>query len=204
MASPAARLIVLDRDGVINHDSDAFIKSPAEWVPIDGSMEAIALLTKSGFTVAVASNQSGVGRQLLDRHALNAIHQKMRRAAARCGGTIDRIVYCPHLPADNCACRKPAPGLLNSLAKHYGVSMRDVPVVGDSARDLEAARAVEARPILVLTGNGRTTKRQLAKRRIGVEVYDNLLAAARALVAEQRDSDGLKAGLERNNTRRRR
>jgi len=182
------RLIVLDRDGVINHDSDAFIKSPAEWIPIAGSIEALARLSQNGFTVAVASNQSGVGRKLMDRTTLHAIHRKMRRAVARAGGSLGRIVYCPHVPTDNCDCRKPAPGLLERLARHYGVSMRGVPVVGDSGRDLEAAVAVDARPILVLTGNGRATERDLGERRIVVEIYDDLRQAARALIAERERS----------------
>jgi D-glycero-D-manno-heptose 1,7-bisphosphate phosphatase len=179
-----ARLVVLDRDGVINHDSDAFIKSPAEWRPIDGSLQAIALLTRSGFTVAVASNQSGIGRGLYDRAALEAIHRKMRRAVAKAGGAIDRIVSCPHRPEDGCECRKPAPGLLRRLEKHYGVSMRGVPVIGDSVRDLEAARAVEGRPLLVLTGNGQRTRETLLARGWRVEIFENLLDAARAVVAE--------------------
>lgn len=178
------RLVVLDRDGVINHDSDAFIKSPAEWVPIDGSLEAIALLTRNGFTVAVASNQSGIGRGLYDRAALAAIHRKMRRAVSKAGGAIDRVVSCPHRPEDACDCRKPAPGLLRRLGKHYGVAMRGVPVIGDSLRDLEAARAVEARPMLVLTGNGQRTRKALLARPWKVETFDSLLDVARALAAE--------------------
>jgi D-glycero-D-manno-heptose 1,7-bisphosphate phosphatase len=178
------KLVVLDRDGVVNRESSAFVKSPAEWIPIDGSMEAIALLTENGFTVAVASNQSGVGRMLLDRRTLHAIHRKMRRAAGAAGGSIDRIVYCPHLPGDGCDCRKPLPGLLVRLARHYGVSMRGVPVVGDSARDLAAARALDARPVLVLTGNGLKTRDEVESRGMRVECYQDLLAAARALVRE--------------------
>ncbi len=180
------RLVVLDRDGVINQDSDAFIKSPAEWVPIDGSLEAIALLARNGFTVAVASNQSGIGRGLFDRRALAAIHRKMRRAIARAGGAIDHIVSCPHRPEDACDCRKPAPGLLRRLQQHYGLgSMRGIPVIGDSLRDLEAARAVAARPLLVLTGNGRRTREMLRERGWRVETFDDLLGAARALVGER-------------------
>lgn len=178
------KLVVLDRDGVINHESDAFIKSPAEWIPIDGSMEAIGLLSQNGFTVAVASNQSGVGRKLLDRRTLQAIHRKMRRTANVAGGSIDRIVYCPHLPDDGCDCRKPLPGLLTRLARYYGVSMKGVPVIGDSERDLAAARAVDARPILVLTGNGPGTRDDLQRRGIPIECHEDLLSAAKALVSE--------------------
>lgn len=181
----ALDLIVLDRDGVINHDSDAFITSPAEWRAIDGSLDAIALLNRHGFTVAVASNQSGLGRRLFDRKALDAIHRKMRRAVQRAGGRIDRIVCCPHHPDAHCDCRKPAPGLLHRLAKHYGTSLERVPVIGDAERDLAAAAAVGARPILVLTGKGRTTRDALVRRREPVETYRDLYAAAHALVAER-------------------
>lgn len=177
---------MLDRDGVINRDSDAFIKSAAEWTPIDGSLEAIALLSENGFTVAVASNQSGIGRKLFDRRALHSIHRKMRLAVGAAGGSIDCIVYCPHLPGDQCDCRKPAPGLLERLARRYGVSMQGVPVIGDSERDLAAARAVGARPVLVLSGNGRKSKAELDRRGVPVECYDDLLTAARAIVTESR------------------
>jgi D-glycero-D-manno-heptose 1,7-bisphosphate phosphatase len=183
MAGPT-RLVVLDRDGVINRDSDAFIKSPREWLPIDGSLEAVALLSRAGFTVAVASNQSGIGRGLYDRRALHAIHRKMRRAVQRAGGTIDRIVYCPHRPEDGCDCRKPRSGLLTRLARHYSQTMRGVPIIGDTERDLVAARAVDGRPILVLTGNGRQTHELLRQRKEAVETYADLHAAAVALVAE--------------------
>lgn len=180
----SARLIVLDRDGVINRDSDAFIKSPAEWLPQDGSLQAIALLTRHGFTVTVASNQSGIGRGLLDRETLYAIHRKMRRAVTQAGGSIGRIVYCPHRPDDHCDCRKPATGLLERLARYYGVSMHGVPVVGDAVRDVQAATALGARPILVLTGKGRQTRDALNAQGKAVETYDDLLTAARQLVSE--------------------
>ncbi|MEX2496380.1 MAG: D-glycero-beta-D-manno-heptose 1,7-bisphosphate 7-phosphatase [Woeseia sp.] len=179
------RLVVLDRDGVINRDSTEFVKSPKEWIPLEGSLDAIASLTRSGFTVAVASNQSGVGRGLLDRRALHAIHRKMRRCVKQAGGLIDRIVYCPHLPNVGCHCRKPAPGLLERLGRLYQLSLRGVPVVGDSLRDVEAARAVGARPILVLTGNGAATREKICSRHCNIETYENLLAAAEALVSGQ-------------------
>ena len=180
----ALRLVILDRDGVINRDSDAFIKAPAEWEPIEGSLEAIAQLNRHGYTVAIASNQSGVGRGLLDRRDLDAIHRKMRRAAQRVGGRIDRIVYCPHHPEAGCDCRKPSPGLLRRLARHYCIGLEGVPVIGDALRDLDAATAVGARPILVLTGKGRATREALARRGLRVETFPDLGAAARALVHE--------------------
>lgn len=185
MPADATRLIVLDRDGVINCESDAFIKSPAEWLPIAGSVEAIALLSGHGFTVTVATNQSGIGRKLFDRQSLYAIHRKMRRAVQKAGGSIDRIVFCPHLPGSGCDCRKPEPGLLERLGRYYGVSMHGVPVVGDAERDLQSALAVTARPILVLTGKGQATRSALKKQGIAVETYDDLLQVATGLVAEE-------------------
>ncbi|GMR17393.1 MAG: D-glycero-beta-D-manno-heptose 1,7-bisphosphate 7-phosphatase [Gammaproteobacteria bacterium] len=184
------RLVVLDRDGVINHDSAAFIKSPDEWQPIAGSLEAIAALCADGFTIAVATNQSGLGRGLLQPFDLELIHDKMLQQVAAAGGRIDHIVFCPHLPEDGCDCRKPAPGLLLQLAVHYGISMQGVPVIGDSARDLQAAAAVDARPMLVLTGNGRRTAASQRGAGAQVESYADLAAAARQLLDEQRGAAG--------------
>ncbi len=185
----SGRLVILDRDGVINHDSDAFVKSPSEWEPIDGSIEAIAALSNAGFTVAVATNQSGVGRKLIDMPTLAAIHKKMRQAVTDAGGDLGRIVFCPHHPNDNCECRKPNPGLLNKLARQYGVPINGVPMVGDSERDIAAAKAVSGRPILVLTGNGQRTAGSLAEKNEAVETYPDLRAAAQQLIANSRDSD---------------
>ncbi len=178
------RLVILDRDGVINHDSDEFVKTPAEWLPINGSIEAIARLSSAGFTVAVATNQSGIGRKLLDKPALNAMHDKLRALVKDAGGDLDRIVYCPHHPDAGCECRKPAPGLYKQLSRHYGVPLDGVPIVGDSERDLEAARGVNARPILVLTGKGRKTATDLQQRGDSVETFADLDAAATQLIAE--------------------
>ncbi len=178
------RLVILDRDGVINHDSEEFVKTPAEWLPIDGSIEAIARLSGAGFTVAVATNQSGIGRKLLDKPALNAMHDKLRALVKDAGGDLDRIVYCPHHPDAGCECRKPAPGLYKQLSRHYGVPLDGVPIVGDAERDLEAARAVNARPMLVLTGQGRKTAADLQQRGDSVETFADLDAAATQLIAE--------------------
>ena len=178
------RLVILDRDGVINHDSDEFIKSPDEWQPIEGSLEAMGALTAAGFTVAVATNQSGLGRKILDRPALVSIHDKMRTAARTHGGDIDRIVCCPHHPDDGCECRKPKPGLLTQLARFYSVPLLDVPVIGDSMRDLEAAAAVGARPILVLTGNGAATAAVAEERLQNLETFADLSDAVAFLIAE--------------------
>ncbi|MHB1678286.1 MAG: D-glycero-beta-D-manno-heptose 1,7-bisphosphate 7-phosphatase [Sulfuriferula sp.] len=151
------KLIILDRDGVINLDSDHFIKNPDEWKPIDGSLEAIARLNQAGYRVVVATNQSGVGRGLFDMAMLNAIHAKMHKAVASVGGRIDAIFYCPHAAEAKCACRKPQAGMYLEIAERFDISLVNVLTVGDSLRDLQAAVAVGAAPILVLTGKGSKT-----------------------------------------------
>ncbi|MET3108150.1 D-glycero-D-manno-heptose 1,7-bisphosphate phosphatase [Oxalobacteraceae bacterium GrIS 2.11] len=151
------KLIILDRDGVINHDSAAFIKSPEEWIPIDGSMEAIARLNQAGYVVVVATNQSGISRKLFDMEILNAIHQKMHTAAQHVGATIDAVFFCPHAADFNCDCRKPKPGMIREIASRYDVDLKGVPVVGDSLRDLQAGFVLGCIPHLVLTGKGQGT-----------------------------------------------
>jgi D-glycero-D-manno-heptose 1,7-bisphosphate phosphatase len=182
------RLVILDRDGVINHDSKAFIKTPEEWRPIDGSLDAIAALSSAGFDVAVASNQSGIGRKLIDLPTLTAIHEKMQRMVREAGGDIGQIVFCPHHPEDGCECRKPQPGMLKDLSRRYGVPLTRVPVIGDSARDIEAAVAVGARPILVQTGNGKAADADLSARGVSFEVVANLAEAAAILIGEMREA----------------
>ena len=176
----AKGLLILDRDGVINQDSASFVKSAEEWLPLPGSIAAIARLSRAGYTVAVASNQSGLARGLFDRNALRAMHRKLRRLVSDEGGRIDRIVVCPHGPDDGCRCRKPKPGLLMRLARHYGVSLVGVPVIGDSLRDLQAAAAAGATPILVRTGNGKKTLMNLPVALRDVRIYDDLAAFATA------------------------
>jgi D-glycero-D-manno-heptose 1,7-bisphosphate phosphatase len=178
------RLVILDRDGVINQDSDDFIKSPEEFIPIAGSLEAIARLKQAGFTVAVATNQSGIARGLFGLDALAAMHDKLAALLEELGGRVDGIFYCPHGPDDGCDCRKPLPGLLEQIAEHFGVSTVGVPVIGDSVRDLEAARAVGAQPILVRTGKGERTLAQ-AEGLADVPVYDDLAAAVDALLSPE-------------------
>ncbi len=151
------KLIILDRDGVINHDSDAFIKSPDEWRPIAGSLEAIARLGKAGYRVVVATNQSGVGRGLFDLATLTAIHTKMHQAVTAAGGRLDAIFFCPHSADANCHCRKPQPGMLEEILRRFQVEPQSVTAVGDSLRDLQAAAAVGSKPVLVLTGKGQKT-----------------------------------------------
>lgn len=175
--------MILDRDGVINQDSRGFVKSVDEWLPLDGSIAAIARLSAAGFTVAVASNQSGLARGLFDNAALLKMHQKLQGLVAADGGRVDRIVVCPHGSDDTCACRKPKPGLLLDLGRHYGVSLAGVPVIGDSLRDLQAAAAAGARPILVRTGNGTRTERKLPLELNTIDVFDDLAAVATALTA---------------------
>ncbi|BEV13910.1 MULTISPECIES: D-glycero-beta-D-manno-heptose 1,7-bisphosphate 7-phosphatase [Herbaspirillum] len=153
------KLIILDRDGVINHDSDAFIKSPDEWIPIKGSLEAIARLNQAGYRVVVATNQSGVARGLFDIKTLNAIHQKMHNAAQQAGADIDAVFFCPHSADDNCDCRKPKPGMFHEIAKRFNISLRGgVATVGDSLRDLQAGYVAGCAPYLVLTGKGEKTQ----------------------------------------------
>ena len=176
----ARGLVILDRDGVINRDSAEFVKSAQEWLPLPGSVAAIARLSRAGYTVAVASNQSGLARGLFGRNALRAMHRKLRRLVAAEGGRVDRLVVCPPGPDDGCNSRKPRPGLLNRLARHYGITLEGVPVVGDSLRDLLAAARAGATPVLVRTGNGMETSRRLPAELRGIRTYDDLAAFAAA------------------------
>ena len=175
------KLCILDRDGVINHDSDQYIKSPAEWRPIAGSIEAIARLNQAGYRIAVATNQSGIGRGLFDMATLNAINDKMMELVFRQGGRIDAIFFCPHTAAENCGCRKPRTGMFEEIAARFHTELKGVPVVGDALKDLQSAEAVGAQPVLVLTGKGRITKEQSALPKKTL-VFENLAEAARHIV----------------------
>lgn len=169
------KLIVLDRDGVINEDSDAFVKSVEEWIPIPGSIEAIARLSQAGWTVAVATNQSGLARGLFDLTTLGDMHLKMQRLVMEQGGRIDLIVHCPHGPDDGCDCRKPLPGMFRQIAEHYGLpDLSGVPVVGDSHRDLHAGLVLGGKPYLVKTGKGLRTLQGILPP--GTLVFDDLAA----------------------------
>jgi D-glycero-D-manno-heptose 1,7-bisphosphate phosphatase len=171
------KLVVLDRDGTINRDSDQYIKSPAEWQPLKGSLEAIARLTQAGHRVVIATNQSGLARGLFDMTTLNAIHDAMQRAVHQAGGRIDAIFFCPHADEADCACRKPKPGMLLEIGRRLNAPLVGVPVVGDALRDLQAAVAAGARPVLVLTGKGRKT-RAAGGLPPGTEIYADLAAFA--------------------------
>jgi D-glycero-D-manno-heptose 1,7-bisphosphate phosphatase len=174
------KLLILDRDGVINYDSDAYIKTLEEWIPIPGAIEAIARLSKAGWTVAVATNQSGLARGYYDQAMLDAMHARLRQLVAEQGGEVGLIVHCPHGPDDGCDCRKPKAGLLKRIAAHYGVELAGVWFVGDSSGDLDAARAVDCQPVLVKTGKGQRT---LAKPLpAGTLVFEDLAAVAARLV----------------------
>ncbi|MEO7727238.1 MAG: D-glycero-beta-D-manno-heptose 1,7-bisphosphate 7-phosphatase [Burkholderiales bacterium] len=175
------KLVVLDRDGVINIDSAEFIKTPDEWKPIPGSLEAIARLNQDGYHVVVATNQSGIGRGLFEVATLNAIHEKMHKALAHAGGRIDAVFFCPHAQDAGCNCRKPMPGMLEDIAHRFNTEMADVPCIGDSLRDLQAAVAVTARPILVLTGKGKQTA-AAGGLPAGTKTFADLDEAVRALV----------------------
>jgi len=183
MAS-GARLVMIDRDGVINEDSGEFIKSVAEWRPIAGSLEAIASLHRAGWQVAVVTNQSGVGRGLYDEATLGEIHEHMRSRVRAAGGELAGVYYCPHLPDAGCDCRKPKPGMFRALERELRVSVVGAPYIGDRMSDIEAAEAVGAKPMLVRTGTGASTVALLGARR--VPVFDDLAAAARSLLAEKR------------------
>jgi len=175
------KLIILDRDGVINLDSDQFIKNPEEWKPIPGSLEAIARLNQDGYRVVVATNQSGIGRGLFDMPTLNAIHDKMHKACALVGARIEAVFFCPHTNESKCNCRKPKSGMIEEIASRYNTDLTDVPAVGDSLRDLQATAALGAQPYLVLTGKGLKTQAAGGLPE-GTRIYPDLAAVVDSLV----------------------
>ena len=174
------KLLILDRDGVINHDSDAYIKSLEEWIPLPGAIAAMARLSQAGWTLAVATNQSGIARGYYSTEVLESMHQRLRQLLREQGGELGLIRYCPHGPEDGCACRKPKPGLLQEIAAHYGVALEGLWFVGDSSSDLEAARAVDCQAVLVKTGKGQRTLSQALPE--GTLVFDDLAAVAAYLL----------------------
>lgn len=187
--NPPVKLVILDRDGVINYDSDHFIKSPAEWKPLPGSIEAIARLNQNGYRIVVATNQSGIGRGLFDMATLNAINDKMMELVFRAGGRIDAIFFCPCTSEQHCHCRKPDTGMFEDIAGRYQLSLQGVPTIGDSLRDLESGAKVGCTPLLVLTGKGKKT-RDKGGLPPGTRVFADLAAATDALVAEPARASG--------------
>lgn len=182
----AHKILVLDRDGVINEDKPDYVKSPEEWHAIEGSLEAIAMLYRDNWTIVIATNQSAIGRGIIDVSMLNCIHAKMHRCAVEAGGYIDAIFFCPHAPSANCTCRKPQPGLLLSIATRYRVPAKQLIYVGDHLRDLQAISAVEGLPVLVRTGKGKKTESggQLP---LGTIIFDNLYEVAKWLWAREHE-----------------
>ncbi|MRN37733.1 D-glycero-beta-D-manno-heptose-1,7-bisphosphate 7-phosphatase [Neisseria sp. N95_16] len=184
------KLIILDRDGVINQDRDDFVKSVDEWIPIDGSMDAIAFLTEAGYTVAVATNQSGIGRKYFTLQDLTEMHAKMHRLALQAGGVIDGIWFCPHLADDNCNCRKPKPGMIQDILDRFQAQAADTWLVGDSLRDLQAIDAVGGKSALVLTGKGKKTLQEKEEELPeNTQIFDNLLAFAQYITQEELKPD---------------
>jgi D-glycero-D-manno-heptose 1,7-bisphosphate phosphatase len=188
------KLIILDRDGTINEDRDDYVKSADEWVPLPGALEAIARLNHAGYHVVVASNQSGLGRGLFDMASLNAMHAKLHQLLAKQGGRIDAVFFCPHAPDEQCECRKPLPGLMEQIGERYGTDLSQVPMVGDSLRDLQAAAAAGCEPHLVRTGKaGQLADAQLAQLAAQVDgtmVHADLAAFAEFLLQRERIGRG--------------
>lgn len=176
------KLVILDRDGVINRDSATFIKNPNEWIPIPGSLEAIARLNQHGYRVAVATNQSGIARGYFDMATLNAIHDKMHKALAQVGGRIDAVFYCPHAADDHCHCRKPNTGMIEEIGRRFNIELTKVPGVGDALRDLQAFDKAGCQPYLVRTGKGEETY-NLADVPMNTIVVADLAAAVQDIIA---------------------
>lgn len=180
------KLVILDRDGVINQDSDDFVKNADEWIPIEGSIAAIARLSKAGFTIVVTTNQSGLGRGLFELADLEAMHDKMNALVKQAGGKLSGIFYCPHHPDDNCDCRKPKAGLIEAVEKALNTSTKDAITIGDSLRDLEAGLTKGCIPVLVKTGKGQKTLQKIVtgqdSKFHNLAVYNNLAAAADAII----------------------
>lgn len=178
------KLVILDRDGVINQDRDDYVKNSLEWVPLPRSLDAIALFSQAGWRVVVATNQSGIGRGLFDMHALNAMHEKMHHLTGKAGGRIDAVFFCPHKPDAGCTCRKPKPGMMLDIAERFGVKPESLWVIGDSLRDLQAVDQVGGRALLVRTGKG-TAAEAAGGLPEGTRVFDDLYDAATWLIDQK-------------------
>ncbi len=182
--------IILDRDGVINYDSDEYIKSPDEWQPIPGSLDAIAHLNRAGFRVLVATNQSGVARGHYDLETLDQIHEKFMRELAAHGGYVEEIFFCPHHPEEECSCRKPKPGLLHQIAEKYNVDLTETYFIGDSYVDIQAAKAAGCKPLLVMTGNGHKVREQHPDLFAAIQSFADLADAVDYVLIQQGKSHG--------------
>jgi D-glycero-D-manno-heptose 1,7-bisphosphate phosphatase len=201
-ADSVPKLVILDRDGTLNVDREDFVKSPDEWEPLPGALEAVARLNQDGWHVVLATNQPGIGRGLLDMTNLNAIHARMNTELARLGGRIDAVFFCPHAPEDGCDCRKPQPGLIVQIGERFGIDLARVPVVGDSLRDLQATRSAGAQPHLVLTGKAAALDagevEQMRQQIPGLQVHQDLAAFVDALLqataAERNHAGGTASG----------
>jgi D-glycero-D-manno-heptose 1,7-bisphosphate phosphatase len=202
-ADSVPKLVILDRDGTLNVDREDFVKSPDEWEPLPGALEAVARLNQEGWHVVLATNQPGIGRGLIDMTSLNAIHARMNTELARLGGRIDAVFFCPHAPEDGCDCRKPQPGLIVQIGERFGIDLARVPAVGDSLRDLQATRSAGAQPHLVLTGKaaalGAGEVEQMRQQIPGLQVHKDLAAFVDALLkataAERGDAGGTASDL---------
>ena len=188
------KLVILDRDGTINHEREDYIKSPEEWVPLPGALEAIARLNHAGWHVVVATNQSGIGRGLFDMVALNAMHAKMNQMLAKVGGRVEAVFFCPHTPEDHCTCRKPMPGLFQMIGQRFGRSLDGVPMVGDLPRDVLAAQSGGCEPHLVRTGQAATmpeAELQALRQQVsGLTIHPNLSAFADYLILREQRVQG--------------
>ncbi|MEX2367273.1 MAG: D-glycero-beta-D-manno-heptose 1,7-bisphosphate 7-phosphatase [Pseudohongiellaceae bacterium] len=186
-----SRSIILDRDGVINQDSDDYIKSPEQWLPIPGSIDAISKLSRAGFRIFVATNQSGLGRAYFDEFALARMHEKMHRLVEDLGGHITGVFFCPHTPEDKCACRKPATGLLDQMEHEFSLDLSGAHYVGDTEKDIDCALAKKCLPILVLTGKGASTLESLTDEKLKkIQVFPDLAAAAEHILKPGKEQTG--------------
>ncbi len=181
------KVIILDRDGVINHDSDDYIKSPEEWIPIEGSLEAIAKLNAEGYKVFIFTNQSGIGRGYYTLDTLQDMHEKMRKLLLDLGGHIEAIFFCPHTPEQRCQCRKPKTGMLQELAQRYQIDLAQTRIIGDSLKDMQAAKQVDARAYLVKTGKGKRTIRNSNREleEMAIPVFKDLADFTSNLLADK-------------------
>lgn len=178
------KLIILDRDGVINIDSDEYIKTADEWEPIPGSLQAMGRLSQAGYTLAILTNQSGIARGMFDLETLHAMHKKMNDSLEQYGGQVSAVFFCPHGPNDECECRKPKVGMYHDLASRFQCELNEVPSIGDSLRDVQAARKAGASPILVRTGKGEKTLAAGSEELQGVPVFNDLAEVADVILGE--------------------